>query len=173
MDSKARCGAHTHKHVCMHARTQTHRRAHTHTQTCVCTQAVMKYCLPINHSLNCLSTISNVTAFCGVYVRMCFPQVSEASHSTLNKLLQSQHLEKEALKHESEPPSPVPSTLRDTAVERGAALDQLLSERGSVFTNREQQLAPPEPSHRLENRGYAFTPQGGPAWNRPDPSDTM
>lgn len=104
---------------------------------------------------------------------MYFSQGPESSHSTLNKLLQSQHLEKEALKHKSGQPSPVPNTLRDTAVERGAALDQLLSERGSVFTNKEQQLAAAEPGCRLETRGYAFTPQEGPAWNRPDPSDTM
>lgn len=61
--------------------------------------------------------------------------------------------------------------MRDNVVERGTALDQLLSERGSVPVNRER-LAAAESAHKHEHQGYAFTPQGGPAWNYPDPSGT-
>lgn len=99
------------------------------------------------------------------------PKGPAPSHSSLNQLLQSQRLEKEAI--EQRPPSFAESTTRDTAVERGAALDQLLSERGSALINREQRLAAAEPSCRFEHQGYAFTPQGGPAWNCPDPSAAM
>lgn len=98
-------------------------------------------------------------------------QDSAPQHSSLNNLLQSQRLEKENLQRlPSGPPHTGENSKRDNVVERGTALDQLLSERASVPVNREQRPSAVETSFRHEQRGYAFTPQGGPAWNYPDSS---